>query len=186
MERITDTIRGDKIGKRANDWYTWVVCHKCGVGRYVLTWKLKLPNFTGLCLLCNGKQNKSRWNNGTMTSSNGYVCIAKPEHPNANAQGYVRRSRLVLERKLGRRLRDGCIPHHLNGVIDDDRPKNLIEILNVEHPTLHAAQRKLIKESKREVVKWLKKQCKGKHNGFGHYGFGDAELEAQKKEWGIE
>ena len=152
MPRVNETIRGDKLGKRANDWYVWVACPKCLAKRWILKWKLKLPNFTGLCQLCNGKQNKSRWNNGMMTTSAGYVYIQNPEHPEANVQGYVRRSHLVLERKLGRPLREDCIAHHLNGIVADDRPKNLMEILKTEHPTLHAAQRKLMRETKREVV----------------------------------
>ena len=123
---------------------------------WIIDRKTKLPNLIGLCQLCNGKQNKSRWNNGMMTTSAGYVYIQNPEHPEANAHGYVRRSHLVLEEKLGRPLREGCIAHHLNGVVDDDRPKNLMEILNTEHPTLHAAQRKLVKESKREVVEFIR------------------------------
>jgi len=151
MVVVTETIRGDKIGKRANDWYARINCPQCGESRLILRWKLKLPNFTGLCLKCNGKLG-GRWNNGMMRNSAGYVYTSMPEHPEANAHGYVRRSHLVLEQKLGRRLRDGCVAHHLNGINDDDRPKNLIEILNIEHPTLHVVQRKLIKESKKEVV----------------------------------
>lgn len=174
MPQVGDCIRGDKIGKRANDYYAWIKCPVCHKERWVLGWKLALPNFTGLCQLCNGKRNKSRWNNGMMTTSAGYVYIQRPEHPEANEQGYVRRSHLVLEQKLGRQLREGCIAHHLNGVVDDDRPKNLMEMLGVEHPTLHAAQRKLIKESKREVVEWIRENYRE-----------DDLLEAKLKEWGI-
>ncbi len=58
MMRAEGIIRGDKIGKRANDYYIGVPCPECHKRRWVLRWKLKLPNFTGLCQLCNGKQNK--------------------------------------------------------------------------------------------------------------------------------
>lgn len=56
-------IRGDEIGKRTNDWYEWVVCPECSKGRWTLKWKLKYPNFTGLCWTCSARRNiKNRYN----------------------------------------------------------------------------------------------------------------------------
>ncbi len=50
-------IRGDRLGKRANDWYVGVLCPKCEETRWVLRWKLKLLNFTELCWTCSARQN---------------------------------------------------------------------------------------------------------------------------------
>ena len=157
MIRINDAIRGDQLGKRANDWYVWMACPKCQTRRWVLKWKRKLPNFTGLCLRCNGIRFRPKWNNGMMKSSTGYIFIHSPQHPSANSKGYVKRSRLVLEKKLGRYLFPQCVPHHLNGIRDDDRFNNLLEISNSRHKSLHIAQRKLLDEAKfsarREVAR---------------------------------
>ena len=96
-------------------------------------------------------------------------------------QGIPKDSRLSkIRAKLGRPLREGCIAHHLNGVVDDDRPKNLMDMLGVEHPTLHAMQRKLMKESKREVVEWINKYYEGKCV------LSSEEGKAKLKEWGID
>ena len=66
-------------------------------------------------------QNKAKWKGGEV-HCNGYVYIYSPEHPNKNAMGmgYVKRSRLTMERHLGRYLDREEFVHHINGVRDDD------------------------------------------------------------------
>jgi hypothetical protein len=82
-----------------------------------------------------------RWQGGE-TRNGGYVLIYKPDHPGADAQGYVRRARLVLEQTLGRLLTETEIVHHLNRKRDDDRPENL-EVLPSQsvHAGRHNRQR---------------------------------------------
>jgi hypothetical protein len=70
-------------------------------------------------------QNNHRWKGGETVDKSGYVLVRSVNHPQANKNGYVRRSRLFLERKLGRYLRPEEIVHHKNGDIKDDRPINL-------------------------------------------------------------
>lgn len=67
----------------------------------------------------------------------GYVLIFKPEHPEAMANGYVKRARLVLEKKLGRPILPGMRSHHINEIKDDDRPENLQEISQPEYARYH-------------------------------------------------
>lgn len=61
---------------------------------------------------------------------NGYMYVYCPEHPNKNQNGYVRRSRLVIERRVGRYLCKSEIVHHINENRLDDRESNLILFKN--------------------------------------------------------
>ena len=70
-------------------------------------------------------------------ASKWYVSVNQPEHPRANKQGRVRRAVLVLENKLGRFLEPFEEPHHINGVIIDDRPDNLEVTTHSEHARMH-------------------------------------------------
>lgn len=66
------------------------------------------------------------WKGGRSVASNGYVLIfVGKDHHLADVRGYAYEHRLVAEQKLGRRLRGGEIPHHINGVKSDNRPENL-------------------------------------------------------------
>ena len=168
MAIIGEIIRGDKIGRRSNDYYAQLKCPECLEERWVLRWKMRMPSFTGLCRRCSTRRNRSkgqvrgvnhpRWNNG-QTMSRGYVYIANPEHPTCTSKGYVKRARLVLEAKLGRLLLPNCVPHHINGIKHDDRDSNLIELTKSQHARLHLFERRLKANGKsigiQKVVDWI-------------------------------
>jgi len=199
MPKIDDVIRGDKIGKRANDYYVWRKCLACHKERWILRWKLTLPNFTGLCWACSARRNTNRteaigkkhprWNDG-QTISRGYVYILNPEHPAKTSKGYVKRCRLVLEEKLGRYLLPNCLPHHLNGIKDDDRPENLIEVTKSNHARIHNAPEayRLGKiQGIREVVEWIEQRARVYSVGYGMASvFTDKVWQVKLKEWGVE
>ena len=56
---------------------------------------------------------------------NGYWYILRKNHPNSGKQGYIAEHRLVIERHLGRFLGQNEVVHHKNGIITDNRLKNL-------------------------------------------------------------
>lgn len=58
-------------------------------------------------------------------TDDGYVVVGAPGHPNANAQGYIFEHRLVMTELMGRPLIEGESVHHVNGIRDDNRAKNL-------------------------------------------------------------
>ena len=192
-------IRGDKIGKRANDWYIWTVCPVCCKERWVLRWKIKLPSYTKLCWSCSARKNHEgidinganhpRWNGG-QTTSKGYVYIFGETHPFCTSKGYVKRARLVLESKLGRYLLPDCIPHHLNHIKDDDRPSNLIELTKSQHTILHAFERRLVTTAKslgkRKVVEFIEEQEQDDGVDSLYYFVVSKNVWRDlKKEWGI-
>jgi hypothetical protein len=70
------------------------------------------------------------------------VRVLDPDHPDADPRGYVSEHRLVMEKKIGRRLRDGEVVHHVDGDTANNDPSNLelfsshSEHMRVAHGTL--------------------------------------------------
>lgn len=77
------------------------------------------------------------WKGGQITSSQGYVLVLMPEHPRARKDGYIKRARLVAEKKLGRYLYPSEITHHKNEIRDDDRPEKIEVMTRGKHQSLH-------------------------------------------------
>lgn len=78
------------------------------------------------------------WKGGRIVDKNGYVLLLRPDHPNANSNGYVREHRLVMEAAIGRHLRRDEVVHHVDG----DRQHNVIGNLR-----LYAANRDHLAET---------------------------------------
>ena len=85
---------------------------------------------------CSGKDLSSRqlgyknamWKGGEIVTGHtggGYIKELAPEHPNADASGYVLQHRLVMEQIIGRPLKSSERVHHKNGNRQDNRPENL-------------------------------------------------------------
>ena len=79
-----------------------------------------------------------RWSGGETTSYQGRIAIYAPWHPKTSSCGlYVLRSRLVIEKHLGRYLKDNEDVHHINGDFLDDRIENLQVVNHGEHSRFH-------------------------------------------------
>ena len=81
-------------------------------------------------------ENHNNWKGGEIVTSEGYIRIYSPNHPNSRF-GYVLKHRLVIEAKIGRYLREDEIVHHKNHVKSDNRIENLVILSNSQHSTHH-------------------------------------------------
>ena len=69
------------------------------------------------------------WRGGRVLASNGYILVkVGVDHHLADVRGYAYEHRVVAEQKLGRRLVDGEIVHH----VDHDKTNNAPENLEVK------------------------------------------------------
>jgi len=80
-------------------------------------------------------ENNPAWKGGRyIEPGKGYVLVRAPRHQRARQNGYVLEHILVMEKRLGRSLRDGEVVHHLNGNPADNHPENLaLHSSNGEH-----------------------------------------------------
>ena len=92
------------------------------------------------------REQHHNWKGGFNRQKGGYVLILHPEHPRANRDGYVREHIIVWEETHGKPLPNGWIIHHLNGIKDDNRPRNLIALPNKKHYLVLQAKAKRIQE----------------------------------------
>lgn len=65
--------------------------------------------------------------------TSGYIWVYSPEHPSRTKKGYVLEHRLIMEKFIGRYLRQNEIIHHKNKIKDDNRLKNL-EVIVLGEP----------------------------------------------------
>lgn len=86
--------------------------------------------------------NHPNWKGGSYICK-GYRYIFAPWHPNRTKIGYVVEHRLVMEKRIGRKLRRNEIVHHLNGDRLDNRISNL-ELLSSQgaHNRVHDPTRR--------------------------------------------
>lgn len=82
--------------------------------------------------------NKSpSWKGGKYTR-NGYVYVYAPNHPYVHKNGYKFEHRLIMEKMIGRFLKQKEVVHHKNGIRNDNRIENLFLFKNsAEHAKHH-------------------------------------------------
>lgn len=73
------------------------------------------------------------WKGGRVSLSYGYIGVLNPGHPRANPSGYVREHILIWEQVHNQPLPKGWSIHHLNGILTDNRPENLVAMPTKKH-----------------------------------------------------
>jgi hypothetical protein len=110
-----------KNQKHLNHW----LC-KCDCGNETIASTAGLRNGKNTSCGCGRKGNENHnWKGGRIKTSQGYILIHSPEHPNKKSHGYVLEHRLVMESLFGRYLTSDEEVHHKNGIRDDNSPENL-------------------------------------------------------------
>jgi hypothetical protein len=79
-------------------------------------------------------ENHRSWKGGRRKRAKGYVAILKPDHPNADEQGYVLEHVFVMSEHIGRPLKKKETVHHKNGIRDYNLIDNL-ELWVSNHPS---------------------------------------------------
>lgn len=82
------------------------------------------------------KDKNGNWKGGRQIRA-GYVYLLKPNHPHADIKGYVRESRIIVEKILGRYLKRSEVVHHVNKNTSDNRNCNLLVCSISYHMWLH-------------------------------------------------
>ena len=119
----------------------------------------------------------TNWKGGRKITSQGYVEVYKPDHPNSDSMGYVKEHRLVMSKILGRALSKKEIVHHINKDRTDNRPENL-EVLSIgSHQRMHTLGVKLsvehklkLSKSKKAISHTIKRDENGRFLGGVSYG----------------
>lgn len=78
------------------------------------------------------------YHTGEIITHNGYRMIPAPAgHPDADSKGYIREHRLIMERKIGRRLKSDEVVHHINHDKLDNSLSNLELTTLADHTSHH-------------------------------------------------
>lgn len=107
------------------------------------------------CYLTKRRESRSpNWRGGCVRAMGGYIYVWNPQHPRCQKHGYVLRALLVAESAYGRPLKPNEIPHHINGITDDDRPENIKIMTAGQHVAFH--NRQLRKAENMQKYRWPK------------------------------
>jgi len=80
----------------------------------------------------------TRYHKGFATTDSGYILVRKPDHPNADKKGYIRKHILIVSEKLGRPLTDNEVVHHIDENKSNNDLSNLQLMTKYEHKSFHS------------------------------------------------
>lgn len=162
--QIGEIRKGKEIGKKggsSTSYFIWAKCLDCDKERWVICLNSKPRNQR--CKSCGGKlaslflirrygTENPAWKGGRVKLGD-YIGIRQPNHLSSNRKGYVLEHILIWERIHNKPLPKGWVIHHLNGIKDDNRPRNLLALPRKGHHTelVNQALKLRIRELEQEV-----------------------------------
>jgi len=87
----------------------------------------------------------------TKNHNRGYVLVYVPKHPRAHKDGYLMLHTVLMERKIGRYLKDDEVVHHINHNRTDNRIENLLLMKKREHMSMHMKERHAERKNHAEI-----------------------------------
>lgn len=106
-----------------------------------------ITKYAEYCKNCvkKGERNPT-WHGGKLKTPYGYIKLLRPKHPRADSKGYVFEHIVVWEEAHGKPLPAGWEVHHLNGIHNDNKPRNLEGLPSGKHKLILVAKAKRIQE----------------------------------------
>ncbi len=84
---------------------------------------------------------RDTYHQGFIRTDSGYIKLHVPEHPRADAKGYVQEHVLVMEKHLGRYLADDEVVHHKDYSKNNNQLDNLQLMTDRGHRALHLSNK---------------------------------------------
>jgi len=114
---------------------------------------IKLSSETKLKMsLARRKEKSCNWKGGRRKQS-GYIMIYNKNYPHKSKRKYIFEHRIIWEQYHNKKLSKNMVIHHLNGIKDDNRPKNLVAMKNGEHVHQTEPYKKRIRELEAIIAK---------------------------------
>jgi len=171
MPQLGDLVKASTIGYAGGN-ARYVKCPICGLERWICHRRQRKnpPPIEPIKLCPKCRMNRwlekrdyhrdghPLWKGGRNKTRFGYIRIFAPDHPRANLphSPYVFEHILVWEKAHNQSLPKGWVIHHINGIKDDNRLKNLLAMSRNGHsPSLNV---KAIQKRLREVEAELAQQ----------------------------
>lgn len=126
--------------------YSKISCAFCGKEKEMRTHGVKRKNYCGPRCSQRDRLRKPEdhpnWKGGRRTNHNGYIEILMPEHHRARGNGYVFEHIVVIENKLGRKLKANEHVHHIDGDKTNNDSKNLMALKAGQHSSVTGDERR--------------------------------------------
>ncbi len=113
--------------------------HTAALRKYLIKYDIPFRDATESRKMYSGAKNHN-WS-GEKHIHNGYIEIYAPTHPKAQSRPYVYEHILIMERHIGRYLKENEVVHHINKNKQDNRLENLHLLTVQEHCRLHSKER---------------------------------------------
>ncbi len=152
--KILEEKSAKELGKSNTDRYCRIKCPECGEERWAGKSDIKKYKSNGICRSCHfnnqiGDKNFN-WKGGRVlfkshARDSNYILIRGSGHPKEQKNGYIFEHILIWEQVHNKRLPEGWIIHHLNGVGTDNRPENLVALPRQKHDSILSAKAQRIR-----------------------------------------
>jgi len=114
------------------------------IKKQIYSHKGKIPKNLSLINADKKGSRNPMWKGGRFRTTNGYIFVWTPDHPNANPHGYYQEHKLIMEKHLGRILNKQEVVHHIDKDKTNNEISNLVLFPNTgEHSRFHRIQEKL-------------------------------------------